>query len=137
MAAFQVVSYVHGLQWKLDENLINRIKETGIDYGFGDYWDANINNVNSKGQVKIRGVIFQEGLITPDIYNSEGHWYDNENLGEEFFIIIDREEMEKAESYPESVIDGMYKEMIECGDNKYILIFNSDVWDRGLRYVTD
>ena len=137
MAAFQVVSYVHGLQWKLDKNLINRIKETDIDYGFGDYWDANINNVNSKGQVKIRGVIFQEGLITPDIYNSEGHWYDNENLGEEFFIIINREEMEKAESYPGSVIDGMYKEMIECGDNKYILIFNSDVWDRGLRYVTD
>lgn len=136
LTVFQIIDFSRGQQWKIDETLVNRLKETGITYGFGGYWDANFNTVYTKGKIKIRGVAFNDGEIRPYILNSESNWYDNENLEKEFFVIFNREEMDKAESYPGSMIDEMYKERIECGD-RYILIFDSNVWDRGFRYVMD
>ena len=61
--------------------LIEYLKENGLVYGVGDYWDSNIITYLSKEQVIIRPILLNNGqILPPNWWWSSQRWYSGEAI---------------------------------------------------------
>jgi len=75
---------------KAQFELIEYLKENGLLYGVGDYWDSNIITYLSKEQVIIRPILLSDGqILPPNWWWSSQRWYSGEmNDFDKFFLIF-------------------------------------------------
>lgn len=66
--------------------LIDHLKANQLYFGFGEFWDANVNTYLSKESVIIRPVFITNGQITPMRWASAITWY-NVSSVKKYFII--------------------------------------------------
>ena len=112
----------------LDTNLIDHLKENNLEFGYADYWQANVNTVISEGNIKIRSMyITPEGEIWASWYGTDRKWFHRPEC-DKFFVIATDDDLElismenqEALSFVESTFDI---------DDKHILVFNSENWDK-------
>jgi hypothetical protein len=77
--------------------LISYLKLNNLSYGYGNYWDANINTYLSKEDVVIRPVYFSEDGIRPMRQISDEDWYDS--IPNQYFIILNNNNINEVISF--------------------------------------
>jgi hypothetical protein len=70
--------------------LIENLKDNGLQYGVGDYWDSNIITYLSNEQVIIRQVFIYNGAILPRLWLSSERWFSDKSINYTKFFIIFR-----------------------------------------------
>lgn len=67
--------------------LIEYLKNNGLQFGLGDYWNSNIITYLSKEEVIIRPIVIYNGIIYPRIWYSSEKWFSGEAMDSKFFVI--------------------------------------------------
>lgn len=106
---------------------VNELEKMGLENGFGTFWNANINTVNSDGKVKIRNTTFHDGMVWPEYFQSDVTWYERPEVGEKWFIVLNEDEFNKfdqelSESTEESYTIGGYHVMAYLVDDWEYLV---------------
>ena len=94
-SAISNYTYIKNLDYQPNQpqlELIEYLKDNGLQYGVGDYWDSNIITYLSKEQVVVRPVFAQDGKILSRRWFSSDRWVSefldkSKNLNK-FFIIF-------------------------------------------------
>ena len=69
--------------------LADFLSEKGLEYGYAEFWTAQATTLISDSEVKVRAItISRQDGIDPYLYQSNKHWYeDQENVGEYFVLL--------------------------------------------------
>ena len=105
-SAISNYAYIKNLDYqpnKPELELIENLKDNGLNYGVGDYWDSNIITYLSKEQVIIRPIKIYNGAILPRRWLSSERWFSDDSINyTNFFIIFkanDTVKMDALKSY--------------------------------------
>lgn len=71
---------------KQNYQLIDYLKANELDFGFGSYWEANINTYLSGESIIIRPVFITHGQMTPMRWTSALSWYETSSVNKYFII---------------------------------------------------
>jgi hypothetical protein len=71
---------------KQNYQLIDYLKSNELDFGFGSYWEANINTYLSGESIIIRPVFITHGQMTPMRWTSSMSWYETSSVNKYFII---------------------------------------------------
>ena len=109
-------------QRTINKGLVSELEKKGLENGFGTFWNANLNTVNSDGKVKIRNATFHDGMVWPEYFQSDTTWYEQPEVGGKWFIVLNEEEFSRVdqelyESTEETYTIGGYHVMVYVADD--------------------
>ena len=115
-------------EWKINTEPIEKLEELGLDYGVGTFWNANINTVNSGGEIKVRPVLIDNGSISPWLYQSKSSWYQRQSTDNEWFVLLSDSEYNSIKAASNQNLLSIYEKDVEI-PGYHILIFRGDSWN--------
>ena len=80
--------YRENVQYQLAEMLESR----GLTYGYASFWNANSITVITDDHVKVRTVNINDTGVTPSLYQTNVHWYDDQFQQEQYFLLLTESE---------------------------------------------
>lgn len=105
--------------WQSRE-LASLLQEQGLEYGYATYWFANSATVHSAGAVKVRPILFKDGLPAPRFWLSSNYWYSPSAWSGESFLALTAEEVK--------LIDQDRLELASLKPNRIIRKKGFEVW---------
>lgn len=66
-----------------------------LTYGYATFWNANVLTVISDSRVKSRAVVIGDKGVTPDYYQGQRNWYEDQPGQETYFLLVSKAEYEK------------------------------------------
>jgi hypothetical protein len=78
--------------------LIEYLESNQLTFGFGDFWDANLDTYLSHQEVIIRPVSISSGQITQLRWHSTENWYNTSSIKKYFIAVTDDGEFVNNES---------------------------------------
>lgn len=65
------------------------LEEKELYYGYAEFWTAQASTLISDSKVKVRGItISRQDGIDPYLYQSNKHWYEDQEGVEKYFIVL-------------------------------------------------
>ncbi len=74
--------------------LADFLKNSGLTYGYADFWDSHVITALTDNQVKVRPVeIEPKSTITPRNYQSDNRWYVGQGPDEYYFLLLTQDSL--------------------------------------------
>ena len=70
-----------------------KLEEEGLTYGYATFWRSQAITVLSDSRVKVREILVNKDEIETDYYQSQGAWYEDQEGGSEYFILLSHSEL--------------------------------------------
>jgi len=132
------------MRWPLAESrwsneavrLGNFLEQHGLEYGYAPFWNAGNVTVLTRQRVKVRQVLFENGLPKPMRMLSSNRWYRPEAWhGRTFLAVQDNQPLDLPELYRRM---GEPAQVLRFEKTWYIYVFNSNLarlpgWDEEAR----
>lgn len=65
------------------------LRNSGLTYGYADFWDSHVITALTDNQVKVRPVVIEpKSTITPREYQSDNRWYTGQGTDEYYFLLL-------------------------------------------------
>lgn len=111
------------------EELINFLRKNNLEYGFSSYWNAGSLTVLSDGEVKVRQIVFSNGVPAPMRHLSSNRWYRPSMWQGETFLLLTSQEAKFLDS-EKMVFYGAIPSQIKEFDDYIIYVFPENIAGR-------